>query len=944
MSGSQDPLNLVLLDARKDLQNIQASLQKKNVNYSEVLNQLSETTDKYQTEAESLLNERYTDSNIIPIQATVSPTLKISKKQKNLLQQIRATSPQEIKPFKTNKAMDLRLKSTTRPIHVIPPGIKSTSSKQVVPPLKNIQYDRNTNVLELYEKGIIKDSDNIDSFLPGIDTTSNSHSINAPLFPNLQIDIPGAARAYRIRREARQRQIEETNKQIEQIRTMPPEAIEQPPHEKPLETYPTTPTAPIQEEIKEEKESSSEEIPQREEKTPINGPRMYEDLQDEFAYQTLLVVRGKIARDTPDFESFQRTNNPNWNKINDVLKAIEDFCEIFNIQFAEINGRKLGEAARLKVLTFDDVHNCLVNVDEFINKKQNEAAIVIQRNVRIFLGKVGVEKRKMEWKAAYRIQMCWHNYIRQKSLVQRNEDRTRDLLNKATFLTEAFKVDTSMKDVMDNEVVSIHVLASLQDLTRTFQLIYKNMEIVIIMTELPPAHIWEDIVDFFAQSGIPDVNERIHFIQLREMNSNDGISHRLQCDMRSIAKIQKILRGRLSFIVPHSDWFSEQRLSADLNIPIFGIVETTEFQSRGAIKNIFSEAEVSTPLSTTGTCSIAELFQQVSRIIYEHDEIDRYVIRYGFSQSEKSIGYFDATPDIRTLAYLLNAENKRKSDPDVTLDDFINEVTQSLKINGSIKAFFRMVQQVGGMIEAMPPIIYSFPSVACLLSGDKKISVIGTFDRLHYMPYHFAASLIPSISVNQKELVARAKQVASVLTKKGVVGHVIVDFLAYNNGLEIDFTGFDIRTNAYPAHLYSAYMTLCSGYNEETGRMVLLKNIGENCEKAQRYCIIQSCVTHPGMQLVGMNDIRKSCFTEGLFFDLLNRTGFKFVFFDTPSKGKGFTLTSATSAFTALSLMIKAYSYLMKFFGMKAGTDSNSSLANGYVSMKEFKRRVFPDT
>ena len=61
---------------------------------------------------------------------------------------------------------------------------------------------------------------------------------------------------------------------------------------------------------------------------------------------------------------------------------------MFDIQFAEINGRKLGEASRLDVVTFDDVYSCLVNIDEFIDKKRNDAAKVIQKNVKIYFAKV----------------------------------------------------------------------------------------------------------------------------------------------------------------------------------------------------------------------------------------------------------------------------------------------------------------------------------------------------------------------------------------------------------------------------------------------------------------------------------------------------------------------------------------------------------------------------
>lgn len=958
MNGSQqkDPLNAVLLDARKELHGIQASLRKENVNYSDVLNQLSNTTGKYQSEAESLLNERYSGSTVMPLQATLNINVPNSNprlrnvlqkdEKKTLIQQIRSTSPQEIRPFKTNRAMDLRTKTNVRAIH----ASRAVNSKKVVPPLKNFGYDETQNVLELMEKGIIRQNDDIQSILPGIDTTASStQNINSPFFPNLQIDISGAARSYKLRKEQKQREIDEFNAQLEKALNKSqsnniPMMTTTPSNEKTEDEFP--PTSPST-----ERQEKTPEIQNKNDKeeAKVPGPRVYEDLQDEFAYQTLLVVRGKIARDTPDFESFQRTNSKNWEKINKVMDAIENFCEMFDIQFAEINGRKLGEASRLDVITFDDVYSCLVNIDEFIDKKRNDAAKVIQKNVKIYLHNKKVNERKILSKAAYKIQNTFRNYLRKQKMGERNEDRNKELFDKATFLTETFKVDTTMNELLNKDVVSIHVLASLQDLTRTFSLLYKNMEMIIIMPQMPPPHIWEDLVDFFAQNGIPDVNERTHFILLREMNSGDSISHRLQCDMKSITKIQRILKGRLSYIVPHSDWFSEQRLSADLKIPIFGIVDTTDYQSRAAIKNIFNEAHVHTPISTREYTNVVDLLEEASQIISDHPEIDRYIIRYGFSQNEKSIAYFDATPNIRYIADYINRKsirkNSRNNDRECDLADFIKEVRDELKCNGcSVSSFFKMVEQVGAIIEVVPPIIHSFPSVSLMLSGDKKIHVIGTFDRMHYSPFHFACSMVPSISVDPSDLICKAKQAASVLIKRGIIGHVTIDFISFDVGKGVQFVGFDIRTNSYPSILYTAYLTLCAGFNEETGKMCLIRNVGDPAEDAQRYCVVQSCVSHPGMALTGMNDIRKTCYAEGLFFDLLKRTGFKFIFFDTPSNAKGFALMSANTANTAISLMMRSYAFLLKYFGMKAGTDSNSSLVNGTVSLREFKKRIYPDS
>ena len=883
-----DPLNAVLLNARRELQDLRASLKRPGTDYSHVLQQLSDATAKFKSEADTIVNERL-ESNVLPIQA---PT-----KQKTLIEQIRSVSPKEYRPFKTNKATELR-KKFVRPTREAAP---------VVPPLKVSELG--LSIRELIQRGIITEHDSVNGLLPGID--AHVDMTKAPLFPGLRIDIGGAARAREYLKATKREEAERANTQI--MRSMQSSEDSMRVSTPVVEEKPTE-----EEEVKESGRSRS------------TGPRVYEDLQDEFAYQTLLVVKGRIARETPDFESFQRTNAKVWPKIDSVLSKIEDFCELFGIQFAEINGRKLGEASQLSIVTYDDVYSCLVDVEKFVNKKLDEKARVIQRNVKIFLHKLQVQQRKIENQAAYRIQTWWKSCLRNKEMPSRNIARNEEIRERAAWLTTQFACseDAKMAEIEKQEIVVLDVLASPQDLSRAFSLMYRNVTVILILTELPAPYIWEDMVEFFAHCGIPDVMQRIHFVQLRTMNSGDGVSHRLQCDMKSVARIRRILKGRTAFIEPHADWFSEHRLSVDLKLPIFGLVDTTPFQSRGKIKEIFNEARVVTPLSTREFCSVNELCHAMHNLILENKDIQRYLIRYGFSQNESSVAYFEVNSDFF------------KSNCDV-----IAELQRCLCVsaNTTVSEFLHMVESVGGMVETMPSVIHSFPSVALMLSGDKKMKVLGTFDRLNHAPHRFAGAIVPSSSVDQLELMSYAKMVGGILMKRNVMGYVIVDFIAYKDRDVTHILGYDIRINAYPSLLYNVYFTLCAGFNAENGKMVLLKNVGDPSINPVRAAIVQNAVTHPGMGMMPVKEIRRKCFEQGIFFDLLNRTGFKIQYFDGTSKGKNFALMSAASAESALKLMEKTYSFLNKMFGHKNGGDGNSTLSLALQAIRRYRERVFPE-
>jgi hypothetical protein len=254
-----------------------------------------------------------------------------------------------------------------------------------------------------------------------------------------------------------------------------------------------------------------------------------------------------------------------------------------------------------------------------------------------------------------------------------------------------------------------------------------------------------------------------------------------------------------------------------------------------------------------------------------------------------------------------------------------------------------MIGTVGAVAELVPHAILAFPSVSLFLSGDKRLEILGTFDRLHHAPFRFAGAVVPEFCVDYLQLVGHAKRLAGVLLNRGVLGYVIVDFLLYKEADSLKLMGYDIRINAFPSFLFATYITLCAGFNQASGRVSVLRHVNEGKGTTTRYVVVQNAVSHPGFGCIGLKEVRKICYAEGLFFDLLNRTGFKLLFFDIPGKGKNFMLTATSAPETVLVNAEKNYAFLVKVLGQKAGSDSGSSLANGLQAVRRFKERILVD-
>ncbi|KAH0791693.1 IQ calmodulin-binding motif family protein [Histomonas meleagridis] len=638
------------------------------------------------------------------------------------------------------------------------------------------------------------------------------------------------------------------------------------------------------------------------------APRIYEELQDKYAQQTLLVIKGKIPRETPDFESFKRTNNEIWNRIETVLNRIEAYCDKFGIQFAEVNGRKLSEAALLNVITDDNIYECLNGIDELVEQKKSYAAYTIQKCIRKYLENMERKKRKEIFKAAFTIQNFWRNLNVNKRFRAEIRSRLRTVSNRAEQLQNLLR--GKYKEIEKAPYLIVHVITGLQDLTRCFDLMFKNVTLILLLPSLPSEHVWEEMLDLFSQSGIDDTNSRIHFVVLRQ---NSSVSQQLLRDMKSIQQVRKIICGRDAFLIPHQDWSIESTISVDINLPILGCIDPTSFQRRSVIKSLFREAGIVPLISTKEHQDLSALLDDTQDLIEDNDDIKVWIIRLSYSTPKTGVAWFDAK-DFRDLK----------------------------KIHSSISSnnFISQIKQLGATIEAIPPNIRSFPSVSLLLTGNE-IRVIGTFDRIHHSPFSFSSILIPSISVDGTHLIGLSRQVGSVLMRKGVLGYVIIDFLSYVEENEIRLIGYDIRLNSYPNSLYTAYFTLCAGFDSQRNKMLLLNNIKTTEKTFKRFAIVQSQISHPGLAMMSINETKQCLFNKGFMFDLLNRVGFRIQFFGAPYEGKGLAICAATSANVALQRMIKIYEELLKILGKKAGCDGESSIAKALIGLRNYKERVF---
>ena len=117
-----------------------------------------------------------------------------------------------------------------------------------------------------------------------------------------------------------------------------------------------------------------------------------------YSNHSLIIRKGKLIQDTNEFVSFSRVFQKDWQKIVLFIEEIEKICTRNSWDIVYVNGKKLSEIQQK-----ESVLECVVNLEELPfrmdkfsgNEGRKKAAVLIQKNVRMYLQKKEFSKIKL---------------------------------------------------------------------------------------------------------------------------------------------------------------------------------------------------------------------------------------------------------------------------------------------------------------------------------------------------------------------------------------------------------------------------------------------------------------------------------------------------------------------------------------------------------------------
>jgi hypothetical protein len=89
------------------------------------------------------------------------------------------------------------------------------------------------------------------------------------------------------------------------------------------------------------------------------------------------------------------------------------------------------------------------------------------------------------------------------------------------------------------------------------------------------------------------------------------------------------------------------------------------------------------------------------------------------------------------------------------------------------------IERIGCVVEALPNETVGSPSASLFIEPDGTVNVIATHEQIFSAPFKFCGSVFPQQSAPHAAVRGAATAIGNVLFKKGVYGHVGVDFVAF---------------------------------------------------------------------------------------------------------------------------------------------------------------------
>ncbi len=563
----------------------------------------------------------------------------------------------------------------------------------------------------------------------------------------------------------------------------------------------------------------------------VDKIRGYNELLDEFSLHQFIIRKGQTLTSTPEFKSFHRTNLATWGAITNVISALENILEQFQVPVAYIDGKTVIELAadELRKPSVDELLQCIVNIDQVNTMMRlpgrryggedgpNLAATKIQAGWRRFVCRTSYLNYQEAAKAASAIQIGWRQSQEYFTNRARLRQKRADEEERWQRLTMGFA--EKWDDVQEKRRVVIHVPSisreEHQRLTIPNFQIQENLQMsrlcaindpLVDVIYIAPMEITEDVLSYYEKllevGGVENPKSRMRIIvpeNLDRFPSHMSLTSVLLYSPRSIKRILRFINGREAYIVPGSIGAEERRLALRLNIPLLAPEPSVAnlYATKSGSKRLFALADMNTPPGAHDLYEEEEIYSALAKLIAAYIDVPRWIFKIDDEFGGRGHAYFDVS-NLKQAVMLRNERAKfSKADknywgrPEVQEGArmrLVENIRKTLRQKTVIacpevykdwKRYVKTFTRVGGVIEACPQDVRGSPSANLLIEPTGAVTLISTQDQIFATPYRYCGTSFPQKTVPNAAIRGAALAICTKLFEKGIIGYVGIDFVTF---------------------------------------------------------------------------------------------------------------------------------------------------------------------
>lgn len=367
-------------------------------------------------------------------------------------------------------------------------------------------------------------------------------------------------------------------------------------------------------------------------------------------------------------------------------------------------------------------------------------------------------------------------------------------------------------------------------ISRIFRLMDPKRDVIFVA----PKQLHEDVLDYYAKimqfRGIKNPPGRFQVVVPENMHLTHrlSLSQGLLCSPKALKRIKKLVSGRQAYIVPDVVSHTELKISAALNLPLFGAgprnMALTASKSNG--KKLAQLAELPIGPWAADIYDEDEFFTSLAGLVVKFPHIRTWLFKIDDERDSRGLAYVDVSK-IREVSEAVRysghvaghsssasgggtaggggggaaeeqtpaaVSRREASEEPALVGSDATEVRHALRrfvpkraclcnrgAYPDFGAWLAEATRVGCVIQAVPDSILAQTSVHVQIDPDGAVNVLGTSEAVTSQPFVRAASFFPHTRGNWEVLQEVGLRMGHVLAGKRVVGFASVDIVFFEN-------------------------------------------------------------------------------------------------------------------------------------------------------------------